>query len=93
VTPDMPALVDTANEWLAPGPASLSVGIRSPDAGTHAPDTGILTIRTSTATLTVQLPREQVLAWGRMITELGDSMRGGSVLLVATPGTLLRPGQ
>jgi len=88
----MPALVDTANGLLAPGEAHLLTGVYSPDAAAAgAPDTGIITIRTPTTTLTIQLPKAQVLAWGKMITEMGESMRGGSVLLVATPGTLIRP--
>jgi hypothetical protein len=82
----LPCIVDAANSLLSmpPGPAELLTG-------TEGPVVGVLTIRTPTTTLTVKLPREQVLAWGQMITELGQELEG-SRLLVATPrNTLLRP--
>jgi hypothetical protein len=83
----LPPPVDEANPLLAPGPAMLITGASSTGAG-------IITIRTPTTTLTVQLPRAQVLAWGKMITELGEGM-GGSGLLAAVPVMpgLIRPGR
>ncbi len=86
MTPDagLPPVVDEANTHLAAGPSSLYTGMN----GTM----GVLTIRTSTATVTVQLPKADVLAWGRMVLELGESMDSGSALLVASPhNTLFRP--
>lgn len=83
--PALPCVVDPANDLLAAGGAASLL------TGMNGPDIGIITIRTPTTTLTIQLPKAQVLAWGKMITEMGESMRGGSVLLVATPGTLIRP--
>jgi hypothetical protein len=86
VTPDagLPAPVDLANDLLAAGPAYLLTGMN----GTM----GVITIRTPTTTLTVQLPKADVLAWGRMVLELGESMDAGSSLLIASPGNaLFRP--
>jgi len=81
---DLPPVVDLANDLLAPGPAYLATGIN----GTM----GVITIRTSTATLTVQLPKADVLAWAGLIRELGDSLGSGSGLIAATPSSvLIRP--
>jgi hypothetical protein len=77
----MPDPVDVANTLLAPGPATLTTGING--------QMGLITIRTPTTTLTVQLPKADMLSWGKMITELGEQMTGGSPLLVAAPGTVL----
>ena len=83
--PALPCVVDPANDLLASGGAASLL------TGMNGPDIGIITIRTPTTTLTVQLPRGQVLAWGAMITELGEEL-GGSGLLVATrKSALLRP--
>ena len=80
----LPPVVDEANTHLAAGPASLYTGMNA--------TMGVLTIRTPTTTLTVQLPKADILAWGRMIIELGESMEGGSALLAASPrNVLLRP--
>jgi hypothetical protein len=84
--PEAPEPVDRANTLLEPCSAHLLTGMN----GTL----GLITIRTPTTTLTVQLPKADILAWGLMIMELGDSMPEGSSLLVATPAsavTLLRP--
>lgn len=78
---EMPPVVDEGNALLAPGPATLTTGMNG--------SMGLITIRTPTTTLTVQLPKADVLSWGTMIVELGDSMEGGSALLIATPGTRL----
>jgi hypothetical protein len=80
----MPA-VDEANTLLAPGPATMVTGRNGP--------MGLFTIRTTTATLTIQLPRADILAWAGLLKELGDSMEDSSPLLVAGPGAvqLLRP--
>jgi hypothetical protein len=86
VTPDagFPAPVDEANALLAPGPCTMATAVHG--------DLGVLTFRTPTTTLTLQLPKADILAWARLIRELGDSMAGGSGLLVARPsGVLLRP--
>jgi len=83
--PALPCVVDPANDLLAAGGAATLL------TGMNEHEVGIITIRTPTTTLTVQLPRGQVLAWGAMITELGEEL-GGSGLLVATrKSALLRP--
>jgi hypothetical protein len=79
----LPPVVDEANTLLAPGPAQLFTGVSGA--------LGVLTVRTPTTTLTLQLPKADILAWAGLIRELGDSL-GGSGLLVATPANaLLRP--
>jgi hypothetical protein len=85
MTPEgLPPVIDLANTLLAPGTAHLLTGING--------QLGVITIRTSTATVTVQLPKADVLAWAGLLKELGDSMTAGSGLLVATtPSVLLRP--
>jgi hypothetical protein len=85
ITPDagMPAPVDLANTLLQPGPAVMCTGVNGA--------LGVLTFRTPTTTLTIQLPKADILAWAGLIKDLGDSL-GGSGLLVATPANvLLRP--
>jgi hypothetical protein len=79
----MPDPVDVSNGLLAPSPAHLLTAVKD-DEGL-----GLITIRTPTTTLTVHLPKADVLAWGHIIIELGDSMTEGSALLVATPNTML----
>ena len=82
--PVLPAVVDLANDLLAPGPAQCYTGLNG--------EMGVLTFRTPTTTLTIQLPKADIIAWGKMIVSLGESMQGGSALLVATPRTgLIHP--
>jgi hypothetical protein len=79
----LPPPVDAANTLLAPGPATMCTAVNGA--------LGVLTFRTPTTTLTIQLPKADILAWAGLIRELGDSL-GGSGLLVATPANvLLRP--
>lgn len=73
--------VDVANTLLAPGPATMVIGRHG--------NMGLFTIRTPTTTLTIQLPKADILAWAMLLRELGDSMEGGSPLLVASPNTKL----
>jgi hypothetical protein len=81
---DLLAAVDEANTLLAAGPATMVTGRNGP--------LGLFTIRTPTTTLTIQLPRADILAWAGLLRELGDSMEDRSPLLVASPNTvLLRP--
>lgn len=82
--PGGPPCVDEANSLLAPGPAMLLTGNNG--------ELGVITIRTPTGTTTVQLPKADVIAWGKVICELGESMRSGPQLLIARPPSgLLRP--
>jgi hypothetical protein len=78
----LPPCVDEANTLLAPGPAALNTGRNGA--------LGLFTIRTPTTTLTVQLPKADLLAWAAMLKELGDSMEDGSSLLAAPRGLVLR---
>ena len=82
----VPCVVDPANSFLSmpPGPAELLTGMEGVAVG-------VLTIRTPTTTLTVKLPKNQVLAWGKMITELGEELEGSGLLVATRKNTLLRP--
>ena len=83
--PALPCIVDEANILLTPGrPAECLTG-------TNGPGVGVITIRTETTTLTVQLPRSQVLAWGAMITELGEALEGTGLLVATRKTALIRP--
>jgi hypothetical protein len=77
-----PAPVDLANALLQPGPAQMSTAVNGA--------LGVLTFRTPTTTLTIQLPKADLLAWAGLIRELGDSLGGGS-LLIARPGSVVLP--
>jgi hypothetical protein len=80
----LPPPVDEGNALLAPGPATMATAVNGA--------LGVLTFRTTTATLTIQLPKADLLAWAGLIRELGDSMDTGSALLVASrSNVLLRP--
>jgi hypothetical protein len=68
-----PALRDEGNHLLSPGPAQLATGLIPGPAGWL----GVVTIRTTSATVTVMLDRKNVRGWGAMLGQLGDAMDGG----------------
>ena len=67
-----PELRDAANRLLAPGPAQLATGLIPGPAGWL----GVLTVRTTSATVTVMLDRKNVRGWEAMLAQLGDAMDG-----------------
>jgi hypothetical protein len=67
-----PLLRDVNNRLLAPGPAQLVTGLIPGPAGWL----GVLTLRTTSATVTVMLDRETVQGWGVMLGQLEDAMDG-----------------
>jgi hypothetical protein len=70
--PQVP-LVDAGNALLAPVPAQMHAGmVNGPDG-----KTGVITVRTSSATLTVFLGAADLRSWASLLTALADELTGG----------------
>jgi hypothetical protein len=63
--------IDVGNPLLAPGPSRLYLArVRLPDG----PERMVLTVRTTSATLTWYLDREQGLMWADMIRAKAETL-------------------
>jgi hypothetical protein len=85
------ALTDPGNDMLAPGPARLNCGtVTTPDG-----KLGVLTIRTSSATVTVLLDAKALRDWAGLIVsvagQLSEQLVQATVSDVAALDGLLRP--
>lgn len=88
----MSTLVDPANGLLAPGDARMETGSVTLPGGARL---GVVTMRTSSATLTVFLGPEDLRQWGEMLTALGSQLGGAvapaTVADMSLLGQLRRP--
>lgn len=81
-------LVDQGNPLLGQVPAQMDTGtVDIPGSGTL----GVLTIRTTSATVTVMLAPQDLQSWGEILTSLAGKLRGG--LVQATPIDMAALGQ
>ena len=67
-----PPLVDPGNPLLAEGPAGLSCGLIQTPAGQRA----LVTVRTSSATVTVMLSKADAEKWASRIRGAASAMSG-----------------
>lgn len=82
MTSPVPQFIDAGNELLAQVPARLDTGtIDVPGAG----KLGVLTLRTTSATVTVFLGAEDLRSWGALLTSLAGQVGG---IAMAAPGDL-----
>ena len=84
-TPQPVPLVDQCNTLLAQIPAQLHTGMLTTSAG----KAGVLTFRTSSATLTVFLTADDLRQWSSILTGLADQMTGGVVPATAADVAVL----
>lgn len=80
-TPPQPPPFDPGNQLLAGGPAQLSVD----EVMTPQGKLGVLTIRTTSATVSVFLSREDLATWAATIQRKADDMSG---LLLVPAGAM-----
>ncbi len=73
-------LVDQGNSLLAPVPARMDTGT----IDMMGQQMGVLTIRTTSATITVMLGASDLRAWSEILVKLADKMAGAG-LVQATP--------
>jgi hypothetical protein len=86
----LPPLYDTGNWLLATAvPSQLLTGKLPVPAG----EVGIVTIRTTTATITVTLTRGDAAEWADTLAELRDSLSGSGLQAANTPSGLVVPGR
>lgn len=86
--PQQPALIDTGNPLLSGGPARLDTGsVWAEGGGTQV---GVVTVRTTSATVSVMLTRAQLRSWAGLLTSLADSF-SESGLMVAAAADVPRP--
>lgn len=81
MTMPAPQFLDTGNPLLAGGPAKLDTGSITTEDGQQA---GVLTVRTSSATVTVLLNATSLDEWGDLIKTLAASLGGGKKLQAAS---------
>lgn len=81
--PSQMCFLDVHNPLIGGGPARIDTGIiQHPDAGKM----GVLTVRTSSATVTVLMGDSDLDNWADHIHQLADALRGGPKLAAATMG-------
>lgn len=81
----MPPLFDPGNPLLAVNVPSIWTTGKMPVPGG---DRGIVTIRTTTATLTVTADRQGVSDWADLLADLRDQMSASGLVTVAVPSKL-----
>lgn len=84
-TPVPPA--DPGNQLLAAGPANLTTAIADTPEGKRL----VMTIRTTSATVTVFLERDDARNWGSTISNNADQMGGLAVVRSGVPTGLIGP--
>ena len=72
-----PAPVDVANQLLAEGPAQLSAALMSSPTGQRL----ALTVRTTSATVTVLLSAADAKAWASTITRAAGQMSASGLVI------------
>lgn len=77
-TPARKTFLDADNPLLAGGPAQLDAGAISLAAG--AGNAGVLTLRTTSATVTVIMTAADLDAWAKVISDLAAQVRAAPVL-------------
>jgi hypothetical protein len=90
MTPDAaapPVLIDTGNPLLGPCASQLSAGLMQTAAG----QTGLMTVRTPSTTLTVEVTREQALGWSRILASLAGQLSDSGLITVAGGVAVTRP--
>lgn len=85
--PGQPFLVDPGNPLLAMGPARMDAGTMDAPGGML----GVLTFRTSSATLTMLVSATDLRAWSRALSGLADQL--GGALVVASPHDVMSLGK
>jgi hypothetical protein len=76
MTTPQPPPADLGNELLTEVPAQQSVTLANTPAGQRL----VLTIRTSSATLTVFLQKPDAVKWGAALTEKAGRMSGAGLI-------------
>jgi hypothetical protein len=72
-----PSLGDTGNGLIAPGPAQMMTGLLPTPAGQRL----VLTIRTSSATVTVFLAKEDAETWARTIAATAAKLSASGLII------------
>jgi hypothetical protein len=82
MTGPLPPVADEANDLLAPAPAKLATGMSPRPGGGMI---GVVTVRTTSATVTVFLQPGEVKEWADLLNGLHAQMGAGG-LVIPAPG-------